>query len=68
MLNPAIALDSAAQDRLLLLIGTLLQFPGVGAPIDAETIGQHDALQAVVTQMQIFAASIGHQIDRKSVV
>ena len=66
MLNSAIALDSAAQDRLLLLIGTLLQFPGVGAPTDTETTGQHDALQAVVTQMQIFAASIGHQIPAYS--
>ncbi len=62
-------LDPAAQERLLLLIATLVQFPGVGSPEsdEAEHDGHHNALQAVVTQMQRYAESINHPLPAYSV-
>jgi hypothetical protein len=50
--------EMSSQDRLLILIGTLLQFPGVGCPTAVDSTEHHDALQAVVRQMQVFATSI----------
>jgi hypothetical protein len=65
--HPQPHLDPAAQERLLLLIATLAQFPGVGCPESTKHDGHHDALQAVVTQMQTYAQSIGHPLPAYSV-
>jgi hypothetical protein len=54
-----LALEAAAQERLFLLIATLINFPGVGCAEDNDRTHHHDALEAVATQMQAYAKSIG---------
>jgi WYL domain len=53
------ALEPAAQERLFVLIATLVNFPGIGCPEDLDRTDHHDALQAVALQMQVYARSIG---------
>ncbi len=59
--------NSAALDRLLVLIATLLHYPGVGHPDPTDTTAQatphnalpHNALELVQQQMQTLAQQLG---------
>ena len=53
------ALEPAAQERLFLLIATLINFPGVGCAEESDRTRHHDALESVAAQMQLHAKSIG---------
>ena len=53
------ALEPAAQERLFLLIATLINFPGVGCAKESDRIQHHDALQGVAIQMKAYGMSIG---------
>ena len=53
------ALEPAAQERLFLLIATLINFPGVGCAKESDRTRHHDALESVAAQMQLHAKSIG---------
>lgn len=53
------ALEPAAQERLFLLIATLINFPGVGCAEESDRTRHHDALESVAIQMQGYAESIG---------
>ncbi len=54
--------DRISFERILLLIATLIQYPGIGSP-DARTCSSserhHDALEAVQTQLRQVATAIG---------
>lgn len=52
-------LEPAAQERLLVLIATLIHFPGIGCPEDTDRTTHHNALDTVAQQMQTYAQSIG---------
>lgn len=54
--------DRLSFERLLLLIATLVQYPGIGSPDSSKSSLQekhHDALEAVQTQLRQVATAIG---------
>ena len=52
-------LEPAAQERLFVLISTLINFPGVGCADESDRKRHHDALESVSAQMQVHAKAIG---------
>ncbi len=55
--------DRLAFERIMLLIATLAQYPGVGcAEADADEEGHHDALQAVQQQLREVAKTVGVEL------
>jgi predicted DNA-binding transcriptional regulator YafY len=54
--------DRLSFERILLLIATLIQYPGIGSPDSHESSSQekhHEALEAVQTQLRQVATAIG---------
>jgi hypothetical protein len=60
--------DTPAFERLMVLIATLVQYPGIGAADGAESQEQeHDAMKPIVGQMQQVAEALGIGLPTYSV-
>lgn len=60
--------DGQAFERLMVLIATLVQHPGIGASDVTESEGkEHDAMEPIVAQMQRVAESLGIELPTYSV-
>lgn len=60
--------DGQAFERLMVLIATLVQHPGIGASDVTESAGkEHDAMEPIVAQMQRIAEELGIELPIYSV-
>jgi predicted DNA-binding transcriptional regulator YafY len=59
--------EQSAFERLLLLIATLVQHPGIGTPNSTSSDATHDAFEAIQTQMHTVAQNCGVNLPTYSV-